>query len=349
MQSLNSLLVACHTNNVTKGSTFVAIKGKKSNGVDYIVNAIDRGAKKIVVQHDNVVPLSVCNYIQQKKCEFVFVENDRKALATLSAAAYSWPAKKLKIIAITGTKGKTSTAFILHHILKECGKKVALLSTVYNKINDEQSKSTLTTAQPDYLHAFFSECVKKNAEFVVMEVAAQALSLYRVEGLQFDAAIFTNFSQEHGEFYNSLQDYFDAKYLLFSHLKKGASVFVNSDDEWGEKILTKNKTFDSFTHNSFKGQKIDLPQTNLLGKFNKYNMVCSLAVACSFGISLEDAKKTLQSFAGIPGRLEKYTLKNGARCFIVYAHSPSSYRSVLSTLRKMTDDLIVVFRHRKSQ
>ena len=141
-------------------------------------------------------------------------------------------AKKLKIIAITGTKGKTTTSWLLYHMLKTAGLPVALLSTVKNKIGDQEFKGELTTQHPDYLHTFFACCVHAGVSFVVMEVAAQALSLNRVDGLEFDGFIFTNFSAEHAEFYPSLDEYFAAKMELFSQVKTGSIQLVNADDEW---------------------------------------------------------------------------------------------------------------------
>ena len=137
------------------------------------------------------------------------IENEEEGYESLLLSIY--PNPESKIIGITGTKGKTTTTFLLEHILQHAGYKTALTSTVKNKILDQEFPAPLTTAQPDYLHQFLSVCVQAQVEYVVMEVAAQALSLHRVEGIEFDGIIFTNFALEHLEFYASMDDYFAAK------------------------------------------------------------------------------------------------------------------------------------------
>jgi len=136
---------------------------------------------------------------------------------------------------------------MLEHILHGAGYKTALLSTVHNKIGNQILKASLTTEHPDYLHAFFELCVQAGIDFVVMEVSAQALSLHRVDGLLFDAALFTNFDQEHGEFYADLEDYFSAKCLLFEQLKLGAPGIINADDAKGRQLLRRYPQFRSFS------------------------------------------------------------------------------------------------------
>jgi len=358
------LPVTCHTKHVGPGTTFVAIKGLKQDGIDYIPQALELGATKIVIQHDSILLHEIKKLIKQNGATIEHVANTRLALAQLSAHASGYAHKKLKLIGITGTKGKTSTSFILEHILRNAGYKTGLISTVYNKINNTLAKANLTTEQPDYLHYFFSECVKQNIEFVVMEVAAQALSLHRVVNLEFDLVVFTNFAQEHGEFYNNLDDYFAAKCKIFKQLKYRDSVFINQDDPWGEKILQKHPEFYTFgvtkpadmsaqiihakktlyIRVTQKNNKIyDVHCPTIFGAFNTYNILAAFSVAQNLGISQEKCAKYIQSFSGVPGRLELHTLKNGARCFIDYAHNPSSYKAVLPTLREMSDDLIVVF------
>lgn len=171
--------VACHTDNVGLGSTFVAIRGMHQDGTVYIPEALARGAKTIVVEKNIVLPTSIENLITQHGATVLRVENSRQALAHLSAQALGHPAKRLKFVAITGTKGKTTSTFLLEHILREAGYKTALLSTVKNKILGQDLPTKLTTQQPDYLHVFFDQCCKEGVEWVVMEVAAQHTWLHR--------------------------------------------------------------------------------------------------------------------------------------------------------------------------
>jgi len=359
---MNVFPVACHTDNIGPGSVFVAIKGQKQNGVDYIMKALQQGATTIVVQQDDKLSCDIVKKVQDVGAQLQFVENSRQALADLSAKKNGYPAKKLKIVGVTGTKGKTSTAFMLEHILQTAGYKTALLSTVHNKILTTTYKASLTTAQPDYLHAFFSRCVDAGVEYVVMEVAAQALTLHRVAGVQFDGVVFTNFSQEHAEFYSSMDDYFAAKCLLFESLKPEAPVLVNNDDRHGEKILQNYPTFLSFglcdavicaerysaedtlyCRVFWKEQLFDIFCQSLFGQFNVYNMLGAVGLALQLGVSDDLCKNAMKTFSGAPGRLERYQLPNGSSCFIDYAHNPSSFEVVLSSLRLRTKHLIVLF------
>lgn len=384
------LPVTCHSKYVGIGSTFIAINGAKEDGLSYIPNALKRGASKIVIQENTKLSPELSDLINRYEADLEIVGNTRLELANYSAQASDNAHKKLKIIGITGTKGKTSTTFMLEHILRKAGLRTAMTTTVYNKILDKNLKSKLTTEPADYLHQFFKLCLDNNVEYVVLEVAAQALSLYRVAGITFDAVIFTNFSQEHGEFYDSLDNYFEAKCKIFDQLKPGAPVFVNSDDQWCSKILQKHPEYNTFSiknnlatnttnkenldltktthanHQEFyakiidaktklnleitnnldtknTGKKYNIEAPNIFGNFNAYNVLGVTAIANKIGVSIEDCAKHLKSFKGVPGRLEMHKLKNGATCFIDYAHNPSSYSAILTTLREMTDNLIVVF------
>jgi len=333
-------LVTSHTKRVKPGSIFVAIHGHKEDGSRYIPDALKRGAKGIVISQEMSLSQEYKNLIKQHGATITSVKNTRKELAILSAKQSNYAHKKLKIIGITGTKGKTSTAFILEHILRISGYKTALISSIYNKILDQSFESDLTTDQPDYLHVFFKACLEHSVEFVVMEVAAQAISLHRVETIEFDAVIFTNFSHEHGEFYENMEQYFLEKTKIFTQLKKGGRAFINADDNWCKKIIKKNPDFLSF----FLGNEIyNLEHPSLVGTFNKYNIAAAISVAQHIGISPKDAQSHIKTLKKIPGRLELHRLKNKTRVFIDYAHNPSSFVAVLSTLRQMTNHLIVVF------
>jgi UDP-N-acetylmuramoyl-L-alanyl-D-glutamate--2,6-diaminopimelate ligase len=367
--------VTAHTDHVGPGTTFVAVQGLKQNGIDYITQALDKGASKIVVQEDAVLPNAVLEQLNKHHVSLLRVPNTRRALAELSAQALNYPARKLKIIGITGTKGKTTTSFILAHLLYSAGYSTALLSTIRNRINDQEFATALTTQQPDYLHVFLDLCVRAEVTHVVMEVSAQALSMNRLAGIEFDGAIFTNFSQEHAEFYPTLDDYFNAKKLLFSSLKSTARPCINVDDEYGmqifkQRMLENKKTTAFFYTAALLGLDTradvhaELVQANkhgiefimhtpeheirihcpsLIGTYNLYNVLGAATVALQNKVQPEVIKQAMTTFKGVPGRMESYPLANGALCVIDYAHTPSSFQAILTTLRSMTDHLIVVF------
>ena len=170
-----------------------------------------------------------------------------KFLAEFSAQAAGFPAQKLKIIGITGTKGKTTTSFLLEHILSSAGYKTALISSAKNRICGHDFPSPLTTPQPDYLQQFLKVAADNGVDYVIMEVAAQALTLHRVEGITFCGIIFTNFSLEHLEFYPTLDDYFQAKSLIFSMAAENAPLLINGDDEYGKVLLTQHQKAISYS------------------------------------------------------------------------------------------------------
>lgn len=356
--------VTCHTDYVGKNSTFVAIKGQKFDGINYVTLALQKGACTIIADQTADISQEILDAIKKADANLKFVSNTRRALAIESAAAWQNPAEKLKIIAVTGTKGKTTTSWLLYHLLQHAGYKTALLSTVSNKIEEQSFPAELTTAQPDYLHAFFHTCVKEKVEYVVMEVAAQALSLNRVDGLNFDGVIFTNYAQAHGEFYATEIEYADAKKGIVALAKQGAPLVINADDVLGSELLNKYTHATSFAvekkisrvtgaiqslsaqgimgvMHGIKGS-LAFDCNALIGNFNLYNILAASSMAWRLGLSDEQITSGLASFVGVPGRLEKISLANGAFCFIDYAHNPLSFKSVLPLLRSMTDHLIVV-------
>jgi UDP-N-acetylmuramoyl-L-alanyl-D-glutamate--2,6-diaminopimelate ligase len=355
--------VACHTDNVTLGTMFVAIRGQQDDGTRFIAQAIEKGATQIVVQAGTQLTPDVIALMHAKGISCEYVPDTRLALAQLSAQAAGNQVQRLRIIGITGTKGKTTTAFLLEHILQAAGKKTALLGTVKNRIKGHDLPAPLTTPQPDYLQQFLLLCVQHGVEYVVMEVAAQALSLHRVHGIAFDGIIFTNFSHEHLEFYATLDDYFAAKKTIFSHAKPNAPLLINADDSACQALIAAHQNatpFGMLNTAAVTGTSINTPEglhitgsacaspftvcnSRLMGGFNAYNILAALGMAFKLGIQVDQIEQALTTFAGVPGRLQCYSLKNGACCIIDYAHNPSSYQAVLSLLKSKTDHLIVIF------
>jgi len=376
MNMPNTFPVTCHTDFVGQNSCFVAIEGYAENGIKYIKQAIEKGARTIVVHHNVLLDDELSTFIAEHNVVVERVENTRKALAELSAQAAGFPAHKLKIIGITGTKGKTTTSFLLEHILHSAGYNTALISSAQNRICGNTFPAPLTTPQPDYLQQFLKLCVDNGVEYVVMEVAAQALTLHRVEGITFCGVIFTNFSHEHLEFYPTLDDYFKAKSLIFLSVSDNAPLLINADDEHGQQLLDQHERAKAYGfdtrqeinslydyHGTFLSDPTQLIEVAiqyqdaegdydecddfvcpvLFGAYNAYNVVAAVSMAQELHVHPGVIKRALQTFAGVPGRLQEHLLPNGARCFIDYAHNPESFKAVLSTLRVLTEQLIVVF------
>ncbi len=318
--------VASHTDNVGPGSTFVAIRGLNFDGHNYIDLALEKGATKIV-----------------KECKET--PNTRKVLAELSAQAAGHPAKKLKLLGVTGTKGKTTSVYLMHYLLKQAGHKIALLSTIKNCILDQDIPATMTTAQPDYLHQFFKLCVEAGVEYVIMETAAQATTFHRLETLQFDGLIFTNLDREHAELYPTMEEYFEAKAKIFEYAKPGGVVVSNVDDLYGKKLLERFAAGVPLTVSDWyegtvlvDGKKYRY--SNLAGVFNAYNLAGVLLLLKNLGITID---LNIGPLPPIPGRLQKIDLPNGAIAYIDYAHTPGSFKSLFSTVQAWTQDLIVIF------
>lgn len=355
--------VTCHTDYVGLGSTFVAVSGYALNGVDYIDTALLKGATTIVVAHDALISQDLLDAIVLSGATLQRVDNPRHALAQLSAQAAGNPAEKLTLIGITGTKGKTTTAWLTYEMLCSAGYKTALMSGVCNKINGIEFTAPLTTAQPDYLQQFLKLCLAYKVTHVVIEVAAQALSLHRVAGLTFDAVAFTNFSHEHLEFYKDLDEYFLAKCQIINYCKPNAPLVVNNDNEWTQQCVEKYSHVVTYSGSAsadlhftlrdevhglhfdvlYNKRKLVFRAPALIGDYNLYNCIAALGLALSLGVEPIDCAHALEVFTGVPGRLEIYTLANGARGVIDYAHTPDSYHAVLATLREQTNDLTVIF------
>lgn len=340
--------VTCHTDHVGVGSTFVAINGFVHKGTDFIDEAVARGATKIVIENASCQDAS----LQGLSC--CFVDDCRRALAELSSAALGHPSKKLKIIGITGTKGKTTTTFLIDHILRSKGYKTAVLGTIENRICDEIVPSERTTPSSDYLHVFFNEALKKGVTHVVMEVSSHSIALQRIHGVSFEAVGFTNLAPEHMDFHPTMEDYFLTKSKLCNQVCVGGSIVVNSDDTFGKRLTgmysTEQFGKDRFSINkndlsglniSFEGTDYDIP--SLFGEFNAYNVMMSILITRDLGLTDLEVKESLLSFSHVPGRLQQYRLKNGATAFIDYAHNPSSFDAVLKVLRPLSSHMIVLF------
>lgn len=364
--------VTCHTDQVGPGSTFVAVAGKHEHGLNYIAQAIALGATKIVVESGTILSSEILTKILEFKIELLEVTNCRQALSNLSAAAWGYPAKKLKIIAVTGTKGKTTSVYSLKHLLTSAGHKTAMLTGVNNIIDNISYDAPLTTPHPDYLQMFLAQCVAQNIEYVVMEAAAQAFSLHRLDDLEFSAAIFTNLEQEHAEFYSDINQYFAAKCQIFKYLKFQAPIIFNVDNSWCLKALElasnlnlnyKTLSFDNLNHPDYlvklqqdgatglvfsfrcesRAVQLSFMVPRLWGKFNCYNLAGVIACLDGLGLDLVKIQQNLLTLQPAPGRSERYELSNGASAIIDYAHTPSSFEALLSLLRSVTKHLIVVF------
>ena len=219
---------------VVKGSVFVAVKGFNIDGHRFITDALNKGAVAVVLEDNDAVPDEIFIHTEAAK---LLVKDSRQALAELSKGFYKNISEKIKLIGITGTKGKTTTSYIIKSILETAGNKTGLIGTISNYIGDKEIKSSLTTPESNDLNELLLEMYNSGCNYAVMEVSSHALALKRVFGLDFSAAVFTNISSDHLDFHQNFENYLSAKKILFDNLSLSAFGVYNVDDKSSPKII----------------------------------------------------------------------------------------------------------------
>lgn len=296
---------------VKKGTLFIAIKGFEVDGHKFIKDVVEKQASAIMVQDAK----SIKEFTEIENLTIIVVPDTRKALAIASSNFYDNPASKLKLIGITGTKGKTTTSFMIKEILEKQGKKVGLIGTIAVYINGKKKlDSSRTTPESIELQELLAEMVKEKTEYVIMEVSSQSLKLDRVYGLNFDIGVFTNLSEDHISLkeHPDMEDYFNSKLKLFDMCKIG---FTNVDDLKGNKVLKlakcKMQTYGidnsanliakditiTNTYADFKvklGDKNERVKVGIPGRFSIYNALAAISVALYLGVSPENIKLALE-------------------------------------------------------
>ena len=347
-----------NSKNVKKGYLFIAIKGFAADGHQYIGSAIEKGATAVMIEEGcDVKALAIPEGIT-----IVMAKNTREAMAIVSSNFYGNPSRKFKLIGVTGTKGKTTTTFMIKKILEKAGKKVGLIGTIAIYRNGKKIKdSDRTTPESIELQREFAEMVADGVEVVVMEVSSQSLKLHRVDGCEFDMVLFTNFSEDHisPKEHPDMQDYFQSKLKLFQMCKTG---ITNADDLYGAKIprlFPDNNIvtygIDNFANvlakdititNSYVDFKVKVTDRNervktcIPGRFSVYNSLAAICVAQKFGISPEVVKEALVTVR-VPGRSELVDNKKEIPIMIDYAHSPESLENILQAVKTYTRGKVI--------
>ncbi|MBR3965331.1 MAG: UDP-N-acetylmuramoyl-L-alanyl-D-glutamate--2,6-diaminopimelate ligase [Clostridia bacterium] len=348
--------VEYNSSNVKKGSLFVCIKGFNADGHSYIADVIARGAVAVIVEDMPTEALSAT---------VICVPDTREALAYVSAAWFDHPAEKLTVIGLTGTKGKTTTAFMTKRILEEAGNKVGMIGTVGAFIGDEQLETKNTTPESFELHSFFRRMLDAGCTHVVMEVSSQGLKLKRTAGLTFDLGAFLNLSPDHisPAEHKSFEEYRDCKKKMFSQTK---CVIANADSEYwqymteGNEVITvsTDKSASLRAHNvesvwdtAVLGSRFDVSGLydgeillNMPGIFNVHNALIAMAIAHGLGIGLETVKSALEKIS-VKGRTQLIREAADTGTFIIdYAHNALSIEALLEMLKGYSPKrLILVF------
>ncbi len=326
-----------NSKNVTPGSLFVAIPGIKSDGHDYIQDAIKSGAVAIVGERD--LDLSV---------PYLKVENSRQTLSLLASEFYGNPSKKMKMIGVTGTDGKTTTANLIYEILNASRKKAGLISTVSAKVGGKELDTGfhVTNPEPVELQKFLSLMVENGCEYCVLEVTSHGLDQDRVYGINFEVSVLTNITNEHLDYHKTFENYLMAKSKLFLNSK--ISILNKDDSSFSEmnKLLDGKTQIKEYSKTSIPKDLIDDVNRRFHETYNVSNCSAAISVAMEFGVESQDIISAIKSFKGVAGRMEEIKNDRGIKIIVDFAHTPNSLENVLLALKTQKQNgakLISVF------
>ena len=346
---------------VGPGSLFCAIEGNRVDGHAFIEQAIERGATAVVSQKPNLTT----------RATHIQVQDSREALARLAATFYADPSTRLRLVGVTGTNGKTTTTFLIKHLLERAGQPTGLIGTVGYQIGQRVLPAHRTTPESVDLQELFSQALDAGCVNLAMEVSSIALALNRVDEVRFRVGVFTNLTQDHLDFHRGMKEYFQAKEKLFamisSDLPEVGAAVINVDDPYGQQLVARFSdrltvlTYGMGARADFRASSFRVESTGtsyqldvkgksylvrvpLIGRFNIYNSLAALAAASSLGVDIRSSVLALARAPQIPGRLEAVPAKRQFQVFVDYAHTDDALSNVMKTCRDLNPArLIVVF------
>lgn len=359
-QGINPEITSIENDNrkVQNGSLFICIKGYTVDGHNFAKSAVNNGASAIIAERPLSLPVPV-----------IIVNDTTRAMAVLADAFYGQPTKKLHLIGITGTNGKTTTSHIIEKIFADAHRKTALIGTMYTKIGVQKIETKNTTPESLVLQQRFQQMVDAGVDTAVMEVSSHALSMGRVHGCDYDVAVFTNLTQDHLDYHKTMEEYQYAKSLLFSQLgntfnsQKPKFAILNGDDTASEmyrKATAAHVVTYGIDHDAdFRARNIQMTAAGtvfeltvkdktfsvhlqLLGKFSVYNVLASIAAAFVSNIPLHEIIASVESIKGVSGRFELVDAGQDFTVIVDYAHTPDSLENVLKTIRHFAEKRIFV-------
>ena len=335
--------LSCYSQDTEKSSLFFCLTGKGGDGHAYAQEAIKRGAAALVVERE--LPVTVPQ---------VLVKNARETMSLMSCAFYGEPSRDLKVIGITGTNGKTTTAHMVSEILKKAGKRVGTIGTLGVSYANVHLPSDLTTPDPIFLQRTLAQMRECGVEYVAMEVSAHALYYHKVAGTYFTACIFTNLTQDHLDFFENMSDYGNAKKRLFTEEICPIAI-VNGDDKFAKQLLAERKGAKTLVYGLSKAYDVSAEigresltgtefvlqtlgerrrvKLSMTGRHNIYNALASSACAQALGVRSRTVAASLCEMNGVNGRLEKAGEVQGANVFVDFAHTPDGLEKSLSALK----------------
>ena len=331
---------------IEKDDVFIAVLGTQVDGHIYIDTCIKNGASTIICEN---MPENI-----QAKTTYIKVENSAKAMGVMASNFFDNPSAKLNLVGITGTNGKTSTVTMLFNLYRDLGYHVGLLSTVSNKINNNEIKATHTTPDAIQLNELLSEMVDAGCDYCFMEVSSHAIVQERISGLHFRGALFSNITHDHLDFHKTFKEYIKAKKQFFDNLSSSAFALVNSDDKNGAVMLQNTKAEKKsyalksmadyrirLIENSFDGLHLELNKKELwvplVGKFNVYNLLSVFATAMELGADEMEVLQLLSKIETAEGRFEFVNGNSGVQAIVDYAHTPDALKNVLHTINDVLE------------
>ncbi len=344
--------ISSDSRNIRKGDLFIAVKGFEYDGHDFIDRAVESGAAAVVAEE----------YDKQGDTPVILVDNTRKIRSELARRFYDNPDQEMDIIGVTGTNGKTTVSFLLESILQAGGENTGLFNTLCYRWDKKEISAHRTTPDSIEIYKYLQDMKNQGVTSVVMEVSSHALSLFRVEGLQFKAGIFTNISRDHLEFHDTMDDYADAKSKLFTLLRFDGVGVINGDDKYAEKMIeAANRrvvTVGQNPDNDYHIKEIHLTgdyssfilgsyhtqiklKTLLKGHFNILNCAAAAVAGIETGCDVNAVKKGIEQIKKIPGRMEYIETEQGFLVIIDYAHTPEAVGNILSEVKKITHNRII--------
>ena len=339
--------VSYDSRRVSQGDLFCALRGQQFDGHDYIAAALNAGSRIIACEDPA--------YRDTGEATWIICQNSREFLALASNRFYGHPGQSMTMVGITGTNGKTTTAYYLQHIMNASGRRTGRMGTTGVAYDSKEITTLHTTPESRDTYHFLANMRDHGIDSVVMEVSSHALDQFRVAGIPFDAALFTNLTQDHLDYHKDMESYFQAKEHLFRSLAADSKAFVNLDDPRGADMLTHcpahaiTYALDQPADYRLTAFQVDgtlvkltilTPQGELqvaarsVGRFNYYNVLAASAIALELGVSPVELTAALPTLPAVPGRLENVSGKAPFEVFIDYAHTPDAMERVLGVLRE---------------
>jgi len=357
--------ITADSRQVNKGSLFICLSGAHVDGHDFVNSAIEKGASAIVAEKDIKVPDSVT---------VVYVKDTRQAMEDMVPYFFDYPSRKMRMIALTGTNGKTTTTHVAAHLLHYAGYKTGVIGTIHALIGEKELPTHNTTPDVIDLERLLAQMVEEKVTHVCMEVSSHSLVLGRVRGCEFDDAVFTNLTEDHLDFHKTMDNYARAKAILFNMVssegqcKTDKSAWINEDDPYAHVMAEgvrnrnicklhsysmKNPDADLYAYDSqFNGKsscfklkydgKTYTVKTRLAGRFNIYNTLAAIGAALSEGVSIEAILEAVKDFHSVPGRFELIDEGQPFAVVVDYAHTPDGLEKILTTAREITTGKIIV-------